>query len=231
VNWLKFAHVKPLILALSLGLAMQAAAAAQSAVVRSFEEDKVGAPPLGFSLAAGRDAASDRWTVKREGNVRVLSHEGNTAPPDSFAVAIHSGAQYTAVQVSTRLKATGGARVAGLVWKYQDAANYYVAQLDLVRQEVAMYRVSGGNRIRLEQEDDLELDPDAWHSLKIRLEDGRMRVYLGGIRVLNERDRDPSKPASVGIWAGGDTTVMFDDFRIEDKTVQAPRAPSAPAKP
>ena len=205
-------------LLLALLLFLQAPVAVQNVVLRTFEEDKIGAPPAGFAVAAGRDAAADRWTVRREGTARVLLHEGRPSPPDSFAVAIFSASQYQDVQVSVRFKAIGGSRTAGLVWKYQDPMNHYSAQLDLVRQELTMYRVVNGNRIRLEREDDLELDPDAWHSLKIFQENGQIRVYLGGIRVFGERDRLPRAPASVGVWAGGDSTVMFDDFRIEDET-------------
>ena len=209
-------------LLLALSLFLQAAVAAQDVVVRTFDDDKIGAPPAGFAMAAGRDAAPDGWTVKREGTARVLVHEGRQSPPDSFSVAIFSASQYQDVQVSVRFKTTGGGRAAGLVWKYQDPMNHYSAQLDLAKQELAMYRVVNGNRIRLEREDDLELDPDAWHSLKIFQEHGEIRVYLGGIRVLHERDRLPRARASVGIWTGGDSTVMFDDFRIEDETEDAP---------
>ena len=160
----------------------------------------------------------------------MLVHQGHASPPDRFAVAIFSGAQYQDVELSVRLKATAGARAAGLVWKYQDAQNHYAVQLDLVKQELAMYRVSSGNRIRLEREDDLELDPDAWHSLKVLQEDGEIRVYLGGIRVFSERDRQVRGPASVGLWTSGDTTCLFDDFRVEDETDER-RGSQAPPKP
>jgi hypothetical protein len=213
-------------LLLALSLFLQAAVAVQHVVMCTFDDDKIGAPPAGFTLAAGRDAPSDGWTVKREGTARVLVHDGKPSPNDSFAVAIFSGAQYQDVQVSVRFKTTGGTRTAGLVWKYQDRLNHYSAQLDLTKQELAMYRVVNGNRIRLEREDDLELDPDAWHSLKIFQEHGEIRVYLGGIRVFTERDRLPRDLASVGLWTGGDSTVMFDDFRIEDETEDAPPAPA-----
>jgi hypothetical protein len=213
---------------LALSLFLQAAVAAQNVVLRTFDDDKIGAPPAGFTVAAGREAAVDRWTVRREGAARVLVHEGKASPADSFAVAIFSASQYQDVQVSVRFKATGGGRTAGLVWKYQDPHNHYSAQLDLVRQELAMYRVVNGNRIRLEREDDLELDPDAWHSLKVFQENGLIRVYLGGIRVLDERDRLPRVHASVGVWAGGDSTVMFDDLRIEDEMEDAPKGAGAP---
>jgi hypothetical protein len=213
-------------LLLALSMFLQAAAAGQSVVVRTFDDDKIGAPPAGFSMAGGRDAASDGWIVKREGAARVLVHEGKPSPADGFAVAIFSGSQYQDVQVSVRFKTTAGARTAGLVWKYQDPLNHYSAHLDLAKQELAVYRVVNGNRIRIEREDDLELDPDAWHSLKIFQESGQIRVYLGGIRVFNERDRLPRARASVGLWTGGDSTVMFDDFRIEDETEDTPNAPA-----
>ena len=215
-------------LLLVLSLFVQVAAAeVQSVQLRTFEDDKIGAPPPGFVTATGRDAAADGWAVRREAPGRVLVHQGAPSPRDGFAVAIFSGAQYHDVQVSVRLKATGGARSAGVVWKYQDPLNHYVALLDLVQQELAVYRVSSGNRIRLEREDDLEVDPDAWHSLKIFQEQGEIRVYLGGIRVFAERDRHSrGAPSSVGVWSSGDTTVMFDDFRIEDETEDTPPAPA-----
>jgi hypothetical protein len=218
-------------LLLVLSLFVQTAASIQNVLVRTFDDDKVGAPPPGFVLAAGREAASDRWVVRREANARVLLHEGAASPPDGFAVAILAKPQYQDVEISVRLKASGGSRSAGLVWKYQDPLNHYAVQLDLVRQDISMYRIVSGNRIRIEREDDLELDPDAWHSLRVLQERGEIRVYLGGIRVFGERDRLPRAPANVGLWAAGDATVMFDDFRVEDETEDVPRSGASSLQP
>ena len=57
-------------LLLAFSLFLQAAVAAQHVVLRTFDDDKIGAPPAGFALAAGRDAPADGWVVKREGTVR-----------------------------------------------------------------------------------------------------------------------------------------------------------------
>ena len=206
-----------LFLAFSL-LVQVATATVQNAIVRTFEEDKIGAPPADFVVAAGRDAAPDSWRVQREAIGRVLLHEGRPSPADAFAVAAYSGAQYQDVEVTVRLKATGGGRAAGVVWRYQDPLNHYAVYLDLARQQLDLYRVSSGNRIRLESEDDLELDPDAWHTLRVLQDQGEIRIYLGGIRVLTERDRQPRVPGAIGVASSGDTTVMFDDVRIEEVT-------------
>jgi hypothetical protein len=83
---------------------------------------------------------------------------------------------------------------------------------------VALYRVSRGNRIRLEFEDDLELDRDAWHVLRVEHADGRIRVALGGIGVMRARSREP-RPAEgrAGVWSAGNATAWFDDLSVQEE--------------
>jgi hypothetical protein len=187
--------------------------AAQALVVQTFDDDAAGKPPPGFSLAAGRQASADRWVVRREAAASVLAHLGEPGPPDAFAVAIHQGEPIAEADMSVRLKATAGSRTGGLVWRYQDPLNHYAAILNLEQQELAIYRVVRGNRIRLEREDDLELDRDAWHTLRVVQDSDSIRVYLGGIRVLGDRDRTFSAPGAFGVWAAGDSDIAFDDLR------------------
>jgi hypothetical protein len=122
------------------------------------------------------------------------------------------------VAISVRLRLTSGERSGGLVWRAQDAENYYLARLDLTRQDLGVYRVVNGNRARIEGEDDLELDPDAWHALKV-IDEGSegIRVYLGGIRVLRARDRTFREPGATGLWCTGDSVAHFDDLRVDDR--------------
>lgn len=186
--------------------------AAQSPI-HTFDDDAVGQPPPGFTLSVERNASPGRWTVERDGNARALVHAGTPAAAGGFGVAIYDGERFDSAEISVRIKATGGSRTGGLVWRYQDALNYYAVQLNLAEQELSVYRVVRGNRIRLEREDDLELDPEAWHSLRVVQDGESMRVYLGGIRVFGDRDRSAREPGGAGLWASGDASVSFDDFR------------------
>ena len=79
-----------------------------------------------------------------------------------------------------------------------------------------------GNRVRLENEDDLELDPAAWHALRVVQRSRSVRVYLGGIRVFEDRDRTTDPAGAVGIWCAGDTTAQFDDLRISRADEERP---------
>ena len=98
----------------------------------------------------------------------------------------------------------------------QDANNYYLARLDVDggEQDIALYRIVNGNRVRVDGEDDLELDRAAWHTIKVVQEDDTIRVYLGGIRVLRARDRTFAKPGGVAVWCTGDAVAHFDDLRV-----------------
>jgi hypothetical protein len=199
-------------------IAAAALLAAQQAPAHTFDEDAPGQPPPGFTLSAGRSATPGRWTVERDGTNHVLVHAGAPAESGGFAVAIYGAERFDNAEISVRIKATGGSRTGGLVWSYQDPLNHYAVQLNLAEQELSVYRVVRGNRIRVEREDDLELDPNAWHSLRVVQDGESMRVYLGGIRVFGDRDRALREPGSAGLLASGDAMVSFDDFRAAART-------------
>jgi 3-keto-disaccharide hydrolase len=186
---------------------------AAQAPIHTFGDDSLGQPPSGFTFSVERNASPGRWTVERDGNARVLVYAGTPAGAGGFGVAIYDGERFDSAEISVRIKATGGSRTGGLVWRYQDALNYYAVQLNLAEQELSVYRIVRGNRIRLEREDDLELDPEAWHSLRVVQDGESVRVYLGGIRVFSDRDRSAREAGGAGLWAAGDANVWFDDFR------------------
>jgi hypothetical protein len=195
-------------------LAISAAvSAAQQDVVRSFEEDGAGKPPDRLLLAVGRDAAPARWLVQPDADNHVLVHLAQPPPSQGFAVAVHE-ASYDGVELSARVRMQGGSRRAGLVWRYVDPQNHFAVQLDVAAQALSVYRVAAGNRIRIDRDDELELDPSAWHALRVVQDGDALRVYLGGIPVFRDRSRVFRGAGAAGLWAAGDATVAFDDLQI-----------------
>jgi hypothetical protein len=182
---------------------------------RTFETDAVGRPPAGFTFHVVRHASAARWLIERGPDNGFLAHAAEGTGQAGFAIAVLDGAPHGRISLSARIRLMGGARSGGLVWKVQDPDNYYLARLDLDRQDLGLYRVVNGNRVRIEGEDDLELDRNAWHTLKIVQESENIRVYLGGIRVLRARDRTFESRGSVGLWCTTDSTAHFDDLRLD----------------
>lgn len=197
------------------GVAYALVSASAQVAVRTFDDNAVGAPPPGFTFTMARQQTPGRWLVRAEGTSHYLTHLADPAAAGGFSLAVLDTPHPPQIRASVRLKLTDGERVGGLVWRYQDAENFYLASLDLRVQELALYRVVRGNRIRLDEEDELELDESAWHSLRIVQDDDDIRVSLGGIGVLRARERTFAEGGRAGVWSGGGATLWFDDFRVE----------------
>lgn len=188
--------------------------------VRTFDADHIGAAPVEFVFAEARGAAPDRWSVQRIGPDTLLAHAGDSIRGSGFSFAVLDGPARGDVQVSVRLRLSDGSRSGGLVWRYQDPENYYLASLEIGEQRVGVYRVTRGTRVRIRSDDELELDPNAWHTLKIVQERGEIRTYIGGIKVFDVRDRTfrdlGGMAGGVGLWSTGDSVAHFDDLRVEE---------------
>ena len=192
------------------------ATAARQAVVFGFDQEKPGSPPAGFTFAAMRQPAPGAWLVRRAGTNGYLAHDPDTAS-QGYALAILDSSPPGDIVVSVRLRLAGGRRAGGIIWHYVDSQHYYASVLDLSRGVVELYRVASGNRSRIEFEDDLELDPEAWHTMKVSHTGRSTRVSLGGIRVFEDsrRDKEGTGAGRVGLVAAGDADVWYDDLRID----------------
>lgn len=179
----------------------------------SFDDLPAGRPPPGFLFASSPKEQSGQWVVLRDGANAVLGQLHPGRPGVQLAVV--EGASFTDLILSVRLRLVEGARSAGVVWRYRDADNYYLASLDLREQDVRIYRVVAGNRTRLDDEDDLELDVDGWHLLKIEHRGMRIRVRINGVPVSDARDRMFEGPGAIGLWTTGDSVAWFDNLFVE----------------
>jgi hypothetical protein len=208
--------IKPALLALPVVL-LVLGPAPQSPSVRHFNDDRPGVLPPGLVLASMRQPSPGTWTVERTAANGYLLHAANAAHAGGFSLALAPPPTPADLLVSARVRLTGGSRAGGVVWNYVDGDHYSSAVLDLRRGELIWYRVADGNKVRVEIEDDLELDGDAWHTLKVTTDGNRVSVWLGGIRVLqDERRAAPSAvPVLAGVLAAGDSEAQFDDLRIE----------------
>jgi hypothetical protein len=201
---------------------------AQGASVRRFDDEPAGQPPAALLLSAFRQNGPGAWVVRRDGTEHVLSH---AAQPDGrgWSLAVADEPTLDDVVVSARVRLAGGSRTAGLIWGYEGADTFHAVVLDLQRQETAAYRVIRGNRIRFDLEDDLELDAEAWHTMKVVQHNGDVTIFLGGIRVLKDGGgrRDRGRRGRAGVLAAGDADVSFDDLRIVSERGERTRASGA----
>jgi hypothetical protein len=177
-----------------------------------FADAKPGQRPAGFVFTSSGGNGHGRWEVLRDGGNQVLAQLAPARARGYRMATVDS--RVRDLTLSVRLRATGGDRAAGIVWRYQDEEHYYLAQLDLRAQAVTLYRVVGGNRSRLEREDDFELDAAAWHTLKIEHRGEVIRVWVNGVPVERARDRVIRQGGRVGVWLTAESAAWFDDLQL-----------------
>ena len=114
--------------------------------VWSFEKDEVGKPPAGFEFAVTAKKQPGKWVVVKDGDNKVLAQEDRDKTPRRFAMALVTDSSYKDLKLSVKAKPVAGEveMVAGLVWRYQDADNYYVARFN--DDSVRVDRVVKGER-------------------------------------------------------------------------------------
>lgn len=183
-------------------------------VTWTFEDLLVGRPPAGFDVVSTGEGGVGRWELLRDGQNVLLAQLASVARARGFRMAIAQTPTLRDLSLSVRFRGLEGERAAGIVWRYVDENHYYLARVSLSDQEVGLYKVVRGNRIRLDCEDDLELDRAAWHTLKIEHRDEQIRLWLDGIPVDGTRDRTLDAAGRVGVWTTADSAAWFDDLSV-----------------
>lgn len=183
----------------------------------TFDTDEVGSAPAAFDLVTTMDAPAARWVVQSDGEGRVLAQLDSDRTDRRFAMAVAREATYTDLRLSVRGKPISGEidQAVGLVWRWQDANNYYVARSNVLERNVRLYRVVNGNRIKFAGLENVDLQTGAWHTLKIEHVGTRIRVFLGDRELFHADDDAFAGPGRVGLWIKDDSVTWFDDLTAE----------------
>jgi len=184
-------------------------AAAQTA---GFDSDAVGGLPAGWkSGVTGR--GSPKWTVETDASApsrpNVLKQSGSgTFPwcvrPD---VAIADG------WVEVKFKPISGRedQAGGVVWRWKDGDNYYIARANALENNVSLYYTANGRRNTLKYVD-APVAGNAWHTLRVEFSGKAIRVIYDGKPAIEMDDAHIAGAGAVGVWTKADSVTLFDDF-------------------
>jgi hypothetical protein len=198
--------VKPSI----IGAAAAALAATAVAQTVDFSADALGAPPAGWTCGVtGR--GTPKWAVTGDpeikGNVLMQSGSG------TFPWCVRSGTAVTDGSVETTFKPISGRedRAGGVVWRWKDGDNYYVARANALENNVSLYYTERGSRKTLKYVD-APVAPGTWHKLKVEFAGTHIVVSLDGKKYIELDDGHIAGPGSVGVWTKADSVTSFRDF-------------------
>lgn len=196
---------------------------ATSVKVITFEKDPVDKPPAGWTVAMTNRGEAPHWVVRLDTTAPTPAHvlaQVSTAPGGSRCpLAILDSFTLRDGDVSVRFKPVSGRedRCAGLVWRYRDSNNYYLARANALSNSVAIFKVENGVRTPIVSDVQHEIPTNGWSILKVAVRGDRFQVYINHHRLLSAVDDTFRDPGQVGLWTLADSVTYFDDFRVYPK--------------
>ena len=182
-----------------------------------FEAMKPGEPPALFDFALGGHGAPPSWIVAGPDAARVLRQDSADPTGIRFPIALASGVDYGNVVGRCRFRYTGGEvdKAGGVILRYVDSGNYYVARANAAEGDLRIFRVANGLRRTLP--DGVikgASDDDVWHTLEFRAEGSKLTATLDGKFTVTAYDSYFLR-GRAGLWTKSDSLTEFDDVSFE----------------
>jgi hypothetical protein len=194
-----------------VGMTAAAAFSAQ-AQTEAFDAASPGGLPEGWEQGV-TGKGSPRWSVSADSSApsapNVLHQSGSGTFPWCVKkdVAIENGF------VEVKFKALSGKedQAGGVVWRWKDGNNYYVARANALENNVSLYYTANGKRNTIKYVD-APVPLNTWHTLRVEFAGKHIKVSLNGKAYIELEDGRISGNGAVGVWTKADSVTSFDDF-------------------
>jgi hypothetical protein len=100
----------------------------------------------------------------------------------------------------------------GLIWRAQDAQNYYITRANPLEQNIRFYKVVKGVRYKLANFDHI-ISVETWHTFRVRGTSNHFQIIFDGQTVFEVQDAT-FQSGHIGLWTKADAVTFFDDLRL-----------------
>jgi hypothetical protein len=207
--------MKPLLLAISFAFV------GSTGKIIDFDSATLGKMPPGWSAAMTNGGSIPKWQVVRDGSAPTQPYvfARTNDPSNHSPLAILDAMAVRDGDISVRIKPLAGHadQTGGLVFRYRDANNYYLARANALDNSITLFKVENGKSSPLCAGVRHDIPANNWSILKVSVRGRRFQVYVNHRRVLQTQDETFQNTGKVGLWAKGDSVTYFDDFRVYPK--------------
>src|SRR5882672_4415748 len=199
-----------MVAALWCGTATTQKVAAQRAdVTFSFDNEETGKLPTDWT------AAVSTWLIALDGSNKAMKQAGKSEG-DRFNICVQNKLKYLNLEMEVRIKPLEGEedQGGGLVWRYQDAKNYYITRANPLENNFRVYKVVNGNRKQMKSAN-IKMQKGEWYNIKVVMKGNNIDCYYNGQKLLSDTDDTFPNSGLVGFWSKADAVSLFDDLKIK----------------
>lgn len=187
-------------------------AGAALAGTANFDDCKGGAPPPSWTVGqTGKGEA--KWAVVPDETAPSKPNVLKQSGVATFPVCIKDEPQLKDGFVEVKFKAVAGKQdqAGGVIWRCQDAGNYYIARANALEDNVTIYHTVKGKRVAFKNVD-IKVAAGVWHTLRVDFQGNQFTVSFDGRKVIEAADDTFAAAGKVGLWTKADSITLFDDF-------------------
>ena len=187
----------------------------------TFDKEKPGSAPKGWTTG-NTGKGEFKWTIEKDDSAPSKPQVLKQSATGDYPWAVKDGTSLTDGFIEVKFKPISGEedQAAGLVWRFKDGNNYYIARANALENNVSIYYTKDGKRktIKYVDADDFggSVKLGTWHTLRVEFQGQKAIVLLDGKKAIDIEDDHISGAGRVGLWTKADSVTAFDDFLYGD---------------
>ncbi len=147
---------------------------------------------------------------------RAVVAQTSTDPTDErFPMLIYDGETFQDFNLTARFKIVGGIaeQMAGVVFRYQNASNFYVIRASALGKNVRFYKVVNGARSD-PIGPEMVVSTNTWHTLAVQCQGNQITCWLDGDLLMPILHDNSFATGKIGFWTKSDAISHFGDTTI-----------------
>jgi hypothetical protein len=199
--------------------------AATAAVLQTVTFDQSSALPEGWTTGITGQGAS-MWEIVADKSAPSAPNVLRQSGEATYCWAAKTNEKIKDGFAEVKIKPISGKedQAGGLVWRFQDANNYYVVRANALEGNVVLYKTVNGKRSSLQVKGrmfgygvDSKVPSGKWSTLRVEFAGTLFTVLFDGKKLFQVEDDALKDAGAVGVWTKADSVTLFDDFSYGTK--------------
>jgi len=204
-------------LSVTISAMMIIATGIASAETVNFDDMQTGAPPPGWT-ATQTGSGTAKWAVEKDNSAPTKPNVLKQSGQATFPVCFKNDTNIKDGFVEVKFKPISGKedQAGGVIWRLQDANNYYIARANALENNVTIYHTIKGKRTE-KKRTNMNVASGQWHTIRVDFNGNHFTVTFDGKKAIEWNDDTFQNAGKVGVWTKADSVTSFDHLTYGSK--------------